>query len=131
MRLAKPFPFASSGVDTCASAGRQVCVGLWVSAALAVGVARASTQPLPPLPPEMQLDRAVTPLDVSYDVPPLPGDASAAVPNPFRQDAAGDADASRASAAAGDSHADAPSSDARAADDDNQSRCEGYFRVSL
>ncbi|SED69773.1 type IV pilus assembly protein PilQ [Burkholderia sp. WP9] len=119
MRLAKPFPFASSGVDTCASAGRQVCVGLWVSAALAVGVARASTQPLPPLPPEMPLDAVVTPLDVSYDVPPLPGDASAAVPNPFRQDAAGDADASRASAAAGDAHADAPSSDARAADATN------------
>jgi type IV pilus assembly protein PilQ len=99
MRLAKPFPFALSSVDTRASPRLKVCLGLYLSAALGASVTQASTPPLPPLPAYMPLDDALSPRDAPYSgTPPLPRDVSAEVPNPFRQDSADDPEASRVSA---------------------------------
>ncbi|HEY1998084.1 type IV pilus secretin PilQ [Paraburkholderia sp.] len=58
------------------------------------GVARAS---VPPLPPTMPLDDAVSP----YDAPPWPRNVSAEVPNPFSGDESGD-DARQPASAAND-----------------------------
>ncbi|MFM0552446.1 type IV pilus secretin PilQ [Paraburkholderia sediminicola] len=113
MRLAKSFPFALPSVDTRASPRLKVCLGLYLSAALGASVTQASTPPLPPLPAYMLLDDAVSPRDALYNgTPPPPREVSAEVPNPFRQDAADDPDASRMSATAANA-----ATDERAADD--------------
>ena len=109
MRLAKPFPRALPSVDTRGSPRLKVCLGLYLSAALGVGVSQASTPPLPPLPAYMPLDDAVSPRDAPDNGKlPLPRDVSAEVPNPFRQDSGDDPEASPVSATAVNARADEP-----------------------
>ncbi|CAE6787338.1 Type 3 secretion system secretin [Paraburkholderia domus] len=81
--------------------GTRVSVGLCVSVTLSVGMAYASTPPLPPLPAYMPRDDAITPPDARYDVPPLPRGSTADVPNPFRDDSADEPRVPQAAAAAG------------------------------
>ncbi|MFP3569266.1 type IV pilus secretin PilQ [Paraburkholderia sp. SIMBA_030] len=95
--------------------GARLCIGLFVGAAAGAGVAHASAQlqpPLPPLPAGMPLDDAIAPLDVSYNARPLPRGIAAEVPNPFRNDAADEPGASRAAATVGNDRADDPLGDA-------------------
>ena len=115
MRLGTPLLAMSSRADTCASRGENVYrwvragAGLYVSAALSVGIAQASLPPLPPLPPlpaYMPLDDGVAPSDAAYDAAPLPRAVSNEVPNPFRDDAADDSGASQTAAPSGNVNAD-------------------------
>jgi type IV pilus assembly protein PilQ len=93
---------------------RRVCAGLLVSAALSVGIARASTPPLPPLPGSMPLDDLVAPADPAYDTAPLPravatevaGQVATEAPNPFRDDSAADPAVSRTSVGANNAYPD-------------------------
>ncbi|WP_341314114.1 type IV pilus secretin PilQ [Paraburkholderia sp. IMGN_8] len=91
--------------------GARLCFGVVVSAAAGAGVAHASAQLQPPLPPlsaSMPLDDAIAPLDVRYNVPQLPRGIAAEVPNPFRNDVADEPGAARAAATAGNDRADDP-----------------------
>ncbi|KAA1005797.1 type IV pilus secretin PilQ [Paraburkholderia panacisoli] len=109
MSRATPLPTRSSRVGTHASPGVsvyrciRVCVGLYVSAALSTGIARAA---LPPLPSHMPLDDAVAPADSMYGAAPLPRAQSSEVPNPFRDDVADDPGVSRPAAPSGNVNAD-------------------------
>ncbi|CAE6750446.1 Type 3 secretion system secretin [Paraburkholderia aspalathi] len=84
--------------------------------AISVGIAHASTPPLPPLPAYMPLDDAIAPPDARYDVPPLPRGIAAEVPNPFRDnsvdDSVADSGVSRAAATADIGLADDQADDA-------------------
>ncbi|PQV45339.1 type IV pilus assembly protein PilQ [Paraburkholderia sp. BL21I4N1] len=101
-RLARVFRVACvsrSPNAWCLRHARRVCLGLVVGSVLSVGIARASTPPLPPLPDHMLRDDAVA----------LPREIAVEVPNPFRDDSAETTDVSKASAssAAGASAASA------------------------
>jgi len=109
MSLATPLPTMFSCGRSRASPGVgvylcvRVCVGLYVSAALSAGIARAA---LPPLPSYMPLDDAVAPADTAYGIAPLPRAQSSEVPNPFRDDAVDDSGAPRLAAPSGNINAD-------------------------
>ncbi|RAS27126.1 type IV pilus secretin PilQ [Paraburkholderia bryophila] len=80
--------------------GRSAYLGLVVGSALSVGIARASTPPLPPLPDYLLQDDAVALPDARHNAPPLPREVAIEVPNPFRDDSAETTDASKAAASA-------------------------------
>ncbi|RKF45593.1 secretin [Paraburkholderia fungorum] len=86
--------------------------------AIGAGVAHASTSP-PPLPSYMPLDDALTPVSARYDVPPLPRGVVGEVPNPFRDESAGEPGLSRAAATAGIEDADDVAGAANASADAN------------
>ena len=80
--------------------------------AISVGIAHASTPPLPPLPAYMPLDDAITAPEARYDVPPLPRGIAAEVPNPFRDNSVADSGVSRGTAPADIGRADDLADDA-------------------
>jgi type IV pilus assembly protein PilQ len=108
MRLAKPSNFARSLVGTRVWPRLNAGLGLYVSTALGLGMAQASTPPLPPLPAYMPLDDAVAPPDAAYSAPPLPRAVSVEVPNPFRRDSTDEPDRSQANATAASARTDDP-----------------------
>ncbi len=144
MRLMKPFGHAESRVGVRVWFGSGVCRGLpgrmcggpvrnvarssihnslcgllrglVACMAISLGIAHASTPPLPPLPAYMPLDDAIAPPDARYDVPPLPRGTAAEVPNPFRDnsvdDSVADSGVSRAAATADIGRADDLAGDA-------------------
>jgi type IV pilus assembly protein PilQ len=65
---------------------------------LSVGIARASTPPLPPLPDYLLQDDAVALPYARHNAPPLPREVAIEVPNPFRDDSAETTDAPKAAA---------------------------------
>ena len=91
-------------VVVCGSVRRCVGIGLSVSlylsisasVALSVGAAQAAIPSLPPLPAAMPLDDALASSEGTYNAPPLPRDAVAETPNPFRDDSSDEPKASRA-----------------------------------
>ncbi|WP_208645225.1 type IV pilus secretin PilQ [Paraburkholderia sp. DD10] len=114
MKLVKPFRFVPASMCIGPRAGRglrcglRMCFGVYVGAAISVGIARASTPPLPPLPPNMPLDDGVVPLDASYNASPPPRGVVAEAPNPFRDESAEPRDVARPSASAENSRAEEP-----------------------
>ncbi|WMY08499.1 type IV pilus secretin PilQ [Paraburkholderia phenoliruptrix] len=87
-----------SSVRRCVGIGLSVSLYLSISAsvALSVGAAQAAIPSLPPLPAAMPLDDALAPSEGAYNAPPLPRDAVAETPNPFRDDSSDEPKASRA-----------------------------------
>lgn len=109
-------PAPTRGGAFCASLYapvRSLFSGLVAGVAIGAGIAHASTLP-PPLPSHMPLDNALTPVSARYDVPPLPRGFVGEVPNPFRDESAGEPGVSRAAATAGIENADDVAGEANA-----------------